>query len=53
MLHCFYRRGSGARAGVDRCRRAGAHGSVRVRGLACTGASAAVEHVAQFLLLPF
>jgi hypothetical protein len=45
-LHCSYRRGRGARSGVDRCRCVGAHGSARARGLACIGASAAVEHVA-------
>jgi hypothetical protein len=33
---CSYRHGHGARSGVDRCRRAGAHGSVRARGQACT-----------------
>jgi hypothetical protein len=37
-LHCSYRRGRGARS-VGR-------GPVRARGLTCTGASAAVEHVA-------
>jgi hypothetical protein len=42
----LYRRGRGARSGVDQRGRAGAHGSVRARGLACTGASATVEHVA-------
>jgi hypothetical protein len=43
---CSYRRGRGARSGVDQCGRAGVHGSARARGLACTGSSAAVEHVA-------
>jgi hypothetical protein len=45
-LHYSYRRGRGARSGVNRCGRACAHGSARARGLACTDASAAVEHVA-------
>jgi hypothetical protein len=43
---CSYRLGRGAWSGVDRCERASAHGSARARGLACTSASAMVEHVA-------
>jgi hypothetical protein len=43
---CSYRRGRGARSGMDGCGRTGAHGPARARGQACTGASAAVEHVA-------
>jgi hypothetical protein len=35
----LYRRGRGARSGVDQRGCAGAHGSARARGLACTGAS--------------
>jgi hypothetical protein len=42
----LYRRGHGTRSGVDRHGRVGVHGSAQARGLACTGASTAVEHVA-------
>jgi hypothetical protein len=41
---CSYRRG--ARSSVDRCGHAGAHGTARARGQACTGALATVEHIA-------
>jgi hypothetical protein len=37
MLTCSYRRGRGAQVGVDQRGCAGAHGSARVHGLACTG----------------
>jgi hypothetical protein len=43
---CSYKRGRGALSSMNWSGRAGGHGSARARGQACTGASAAVEHVA-------